>query len=263
MIQRIRFTFSQKEPYPRLRNILGFTPNDFRIYQLALRHSSSNNKFRNRLYNNERLEFLGDSILSSLVSDIIYHAYPNLREGDLTSLRSKMVQRATLDQLAIDIGLHTLIQSNENKQNIREGHISGNAFEALIGAIYLDKGYGKCKQFLQRLIDQKYLNMEKLSRSEINFKSRLIEWTQRKKLTYSFKHTAQNNPQNPHEPQFAASLYIQSVFVGSGIGRSKKEAEQQACRVAMAAIKRKKFKFPDTTNKPDAKSQSGEASSNS
>ena len=152
------------------------------------------NGFRNkdRLYNNERLEFLGDSVLSTIVSDIIYHKYPEYREGELTTLRSKLVQRATLDQLAIDIGLRPLIVSY-NSDNDKDMHINGNAFEALIGAIYLDQGYKRCTQFILSLIRDKFIDIDQISRCEVNFKSKFIEWSQRRKVTYSFTHTVQDS----------------------------------------------------------------------
>lgn len=139
MLTRIRFALKKEEPYSHLKKILGFAPHNIEIYQLALRHRSSNSdRPKDKLYNNERLEFLGDSILSAVVSDIIYHAFPNQREGELTTLRSKMVQRETLDKLAITIGLQPLIMSN-SKLNLPEanGHINGNAFEAQIGRAHV------------------------------------------------------------------------------------------------------------------------------
>lgn len=251
----IRFSLNKEEPYSHLKKILGFAPKNIELYKLAMRHRSSNSHRPNdKLYNNERLEFLGDSILSAVISDVIYHAFPEQREGELTTLRSKMVQRDTLDKLAIDIGLQPLIQSNSKPSKNNEGHINGNAFEALIGAIYLDKGYAKCKQFIIRLINEQQLDMQRLSRSEINFKSKFIEWTQRRKVSYNFQHDIQTNNRN-NETSFIANLYVENILVGSGTGKSKKEAEQKACKVAVSHIRKKSFKAQLNQIKPDVSIQ--------
>lgn len=252
----IRFSFKKEEPYSHLKKILGFAPRNIELYKLALRHRSSNtNRPNDKLYNNERLEFLGDSILSAITSDIIYHAFPEQREGELTTLRSKMVQRDTLDKLAVDIGLQPLIQSNHKGNLHNDGHINGNAFEALIGAIYLDKGYNFCKQFLQTLINNEKLDMQRLSRSEINFKSKFIEWTQRRKVTYRFDHTQQIDEDNKNSFVFMVQLFVENIFVGDGIGKSKKEAEQKACKVALSHIRKKSFKAQLNQIKPDVSLQ--------
>ena len=253
IFQRVRFAFKREEPYSHLKKILGFSPINIELYKLALRHRSSNiDRPKDKLYNNERLEFLGDSILSAIVSDIVYHAFPEQREGDLTNLRSKMVQRATLDKLAIDIGLQPLIMSY-NKSNLpNNGHINGNAFEALVGAIYLDHGYAKCKQFMLKLINEQQLDMKRLNRAEINFKSKFIEWTQRRKVSYHFEHSQQTDLNNKNSIIFTATLFVEDINVGSGTGKSKKEAEQRACKIALTNIKKKSVKAHLTQIKPDA-----------
>ncbi len=249
---RVRFAFKKEEPYSHLKKILGFTPINLEIYKLALRHRSSNtNRLKDKLYNNERLEFLGDSILSSVISDIIYHEYPEQREGELTTLRSKLVQRDTLDKLAVEIGLQPLIMSNNRGHLNNDGHINGNAFEALIGAIYLDRGYAYCKKFMLKLIRQQKLDMVRLSRAEINFKSKFIEWTQRRKVVYRFEHTPYNDNNNKNAFSFCAKLYVEDIFVGDGLGKSKKEAEQKACKAALSTIKKKNFKAQLNQIKPD------------
>lgn len=251
LIERIRFTFSKKEPYSRLKYILGFTPNNINIYKLAFRHSSYNgNNSKKRCDNNERLEFLGDSILGAVVSDYIFHEFPEMREGELTTLRSRMVQRSTLDQVAKELGLQNLILTRDKKENRKEGHINGNAFEALVGAIYLDKGMEACKKFLLRLIDQKYFDVRHLSQCDLNYKSRFIEWAQRRKVTYHFNYISTNNNHvNSHN--FLAEVYVEDILTGRGTGRTKKEAEQCACKLAMNTIKRKSFRLKLMDIKPD------------
>lgn len=251
-LSRIRFAFKKDEPYSRLKRILGFAPKNIELYNLAMRHRSMNGlRNKDRLYNNERLEFLGDSVLSTIVSDIIYHKYPEYREGELTTLRSKLVQRATLDQLAIDIGLRPLIVSY-NSDNDKDMHINGNAFEALIGAIYLDQGYKRCTQFILSLIRDKFIDIDQISRCEVNFKSKFIEWSQRRKVTYSFTHTVQDSIYGNY---FTADVYVEGIHAGTGTGRNKKEAEQKACKVAVNTIKKKAFKQELRQIKPDVSLQ--------
>ena len=134
LIQRIKLPANQRKNYSKLKNILGFSPRKWDYYQLALTHSSVCNDHKSKLQNNERLEFLGDSVLGTVISDILYQNYTNKREGELTNLRSKIVQRATLDDLAVRIGLNKLVSSNEHTPQFK-AHINGNAFEALMGAI--------------------------------------------------------------------------------------------------------------------------------
>ena len=147
LIQRITLPAKDRKNYSKLKNILGFSPRKWDYYQLALTHSSVSNESRSRLQNNERLEFLGDSVLSTVISEILYQNYSNKREGELTNLRSKIVQRATLDDLAVKIGLNKLVSSNEHTPQFK-AHINGNAFEALMGAIFMDRGYAKSKKFI-------------------------------------------------------------------------------------------------------------------
>ena len=171
-----------------LFKILGFAPNDIQIYELALVHKSSPLKLEeNKWANNERLEYLGDAILDAVVADILYKQYPTKREGFLTNTRSKIVQRETLDQLAIKIGLDKLVIYSA-KLCSHSNHLYGNALEAFIGAIYLDQGYDKTYQFIRDRLIKRHLNVEELIRKEVNFKSNLIEWSQKNKIDISFDH---------------------------------------------------------------------------
>lgn len=254
LLYRIRFAFQKDEPYSRLSRILGFVPRNKDLYALAMRHRSSNSNHKERLHNNERLEFLGDTVLSTIISDIIYHQYPEQREGDLTNLRSKIVQRATLDQLAIDIGLKPFIQSSNPADMVTDNHITGNAFEALIGAIFIDRGYNGCKKFILSLIKDKYIDLEAILKSEVNFKSKFIEWTQRRKVSYRFTHHADEVNAGTIR-HYTATVYVEDIEVGHGNGRNKKEAEQYACKMALSAIKKKAFKQQLTLIKPDVSLQ--------
>ncbi len=185
--EKIRLlTTRRKEPYLLLSAALGFKPKKLEYYKLALLHKSSLVKDKGgRSLNNERLEFLGDAILDAVVADILYHKFAGKREGFLTNTRSKIVQRETLNKIALDLGLDRMMVIS-NKSHSHNINIYGNAFEALMGAIYLDFGYAKCKYFMEHVVFQKYLDINKLAQKEVNFKSRLLEWSQRYKVSIVF-----------------------------------------------------------------------------
>jgi ribonuclease-3 len=184
------------------------------------------------------LEFLGDSVLGTVISEILYENYSNKREGELTNLRSKIVQRATLDCLAVKIGLNKLVSSNEHTPQFK-AHINGNAFEALMGAIFMDRGYKKSKKFILKLIKEKHIDIEKLSKQEVNFKSKFIEWTQHRKVDYEFIFEAPIYDKSTNSSQFTTKLKVEGILVGTGTGYTKKEAQQLACKNALIKIKQK------------------------
>ena len=176
---KIRLLFiKDKEPYLCFYKILGFYPRNIELYQQALLHKSSSIKEKGKLLNNERLEFLGDAILDAVVADIVYKKFDGKKEGFLTNTRSKIVQRDTLNRVAVKIGLDKLIKFT-TRQSSHNSYMCGNAFEALVGAIYLDRGYQACMDFMEKRIIEQYLNLDKVSRKEVNFKSKLIEWSQK------------------------------------------------------------------------------------
>ncbi len=234
---RIRLFFrKEKEPYFRFYRILGFYPHNIEIYKQALLHKSSSVKTQGRLINNERLEFLGDAILDAVVADIVYKKFEGKREGFLTNTRSKIVQRETLNNLAINIGLDKLIKYS-SKQSSHNSYMSGNAFEALIGAIYLDRGYNACKKFMEERIIGKYINIDKISRKEVNFKSKLIEWSQKNKFEIEFRLIGQSLDESQN-PVFETQIIVENVPGGSGKGYSKKESQQAAAHLTMNMIKK-------------------------
>ena len=206
-----------------LFKILGFAPNDIQIYELALVHKSSPLKLEeNKWANNERLEYLGDAILDAVVADILYKQYPTKREGFLTNTRSKIVQRETLDQLAIKIGLDKLVIYSA-KLCSHSNHLYGNALEAFIGAIYLDQGYDKTYQFIRDRLIKRHLNVEELIRKEVNFKSNLIEWSQKNKIDISFDliESFTDNDGNPHW------LLQERITTGGGQNGNQEDQDRQ------------------------------------
>ena len=199
-IDKIRLLFhKERESYFCFYRILGFFPRNLKIYQQALLHKSTSLRSEEgRPINNERLEFLGDAILDAIVGDIVFKHFEGKREGFLTNTRSKIVQRETLNKLAVEIGLDKLVKY-ASRSSSHNSYMYGNAFEAFIGAIYLDQGYDRCKQFMEKKIFKQYIDLDKMSRKEMNFKSKLIEWSQKHKVEVSFELIEQfidreNNP---------------------------------------------------------------------
>ena len=235
---RVRLLFRKdKESYLCFYRMLGFYPRDIRIYEQALLHKSSSVKSdKGRLLNNERLEFLGDAILDAVVGDIVYQRFDGKREGFLTNTRSKIVSRESLNHLAEQIGLLKLIKFN-TRQSAHNSYMGGNAFEALVGAIYLDRGYEYCKFFMEHRIIGHYLDLNKVSRKEVNFKSKLIEWTQKNKVEIVFDLVSQACDEF-NSPVFESEIVIEGIHACKGKGYSKKESQQMAAHETLNKIKK-------------------------
>ena len=236
-IDKIRLLFRKdRESYFCFYRILGFFPRDIRFYQQALLHKSTSVRSeKGRPLNNERLEFLGDAILDAIVGDIVYKHFEGRREGFLTNTRSKIVQRETLNKLAVEIGLDKLVKYS-TRSSSHNSYMYGNAFEAFIGAIYLDQGYERCKQFMEKKILKNYIDLDKMSRKEVNFKSKLIEWSQKNKMEVSFELIEQFLARD-YNPMFHTEVRIESLSAGTGTGYSKKESQQNAAQMALKKIK--------------------------
>lgn len=236
-LDRIRLLFrKERESYLCFYRMLGFFPRNITVYKQALLHKSSSVKSgKGRLLNNERLEFLGDAVLDAVVADIVYKKFEGRREGFLTNTRSKIVQRETLNRVAVEIGLDKLVKS-ATRQSSHNSYLCGNAFEALVGAIYLDRGYEACKWFMEERIINRYLNLEKISKKEVNFKSKLIEWSQKNKFEISFDLTEQSFDENQN-PTFKTQVMVEGICGGSGDGYSKKESQQVAAKATLGMIK--------------------------
>ena len=241
-IDKIRLLFRKdRESYFCFYRILGFFPRDIKVYQQALLHKSiSMRSEKGRPINNERLEFLGDAILDAIVGDIVYRHFEGRREGFLTNTRSKIVQRETLNKLAVEIGLDKLVKYS-TRSSSHNSYMYGNAFEAFIGAIYLDQGYDRCKQFMEEKIFKNYIDLDKMSRKEVNFKSKLIEWSQKNKMEVSFELIEQFLDEE-YNPMFHTEVRIEGISAGTGTGYSKKESQQNAAQMALKKIKDAAFK---------------------
>lgn len=225
-----------RESYFCFYRILGFFPRNIKIYRQALLHKSTSLRSeKGNPINNERLEFLGDAILDAIVGDIVYRHFEGRREGFLTNTRSKIVQRETLNKLAVEIGLDKLVKYS-TRSSSHNSYMYGNAFEALIGAIYLDQGYERCRQFMEKKIFKNHIDLDKMSRKEMNFKSKLIEWSQKNKMEVSFELIEQLLDKD-YNPMFRTEVRIESLSAGTGTGYSKKESQQNAAQMALKKIK--------------------------
>ncbi len=239
LIDKARFFFRKdKELVASLYEILGFYPHQLDLYRIALSHKSVafRKEENSRPLNNERLEFLGDAVLEAVVSDIVFHRYERKREGFLTNTRSKIVQRASLNKLAEELGLDKLIRVNTNTK-AHNSYIGGNAFEALVGAVYLDRGYKYCQWFVGKRIIGSLLDIDRVARKEVNFKSKLLEWSQKNRLQMEFTLDDAENIDNSN-PVFRSVVFIEGLKAGEGTGYSKKESQQQAAKETLARLRR-------------------------
>jgi ribonuclease III len=228
VILQIRlFSKSRKEPYLLFHNVLGFYPYKIEYYQLAMLHRSASIPTENgRSLSNERLEFLGDAVLNSVITDILYRKYEYEREGFLTNTRSKIVKRESLNKIALEIGLDKLMLAGKNV-SINNTNMLGNALEALLGAIYLDQGYKKCKQFVEKRLLKSFIDIDKLINDEENYKSKLIEWCQKKRYELEFELLSEEVG-NANNHLFHTQININKIAICDATGRSKKESHQNA-----------------------------------
>jgi ribonuclease III len=216
--------------------LLGFVPGNLSLYRLAFRHKSVAQNLKKGIKNsNERLEFLGDAVLGSVVAEVLFKLYPYEDEGFLTELRSKIVNRGNLNQLARKLGFDQLIQyDNRMVNSTRQGSLLGDAFEALIGAVYLDKGYDFTKNFLINHIIKSHIDIHKLEQTETNFKSKLIEWCQRHGKDITFELI--ENKEGESNKLFTVQAIIDGEIMGAGKEFNKKNAEKMAAEKACAAL---------------------------
>lgn len=214
---------ADKVYYSAMDDMFGFIPNNIDLYKLALIHKSASFVLDDgSQINNERLEYLGDAVIEAVTSDYLYIEYPDAPEGQLTQLRSKIVSRQSLNRLAQELGLDKLIVAHAGAISTQK-HLYGDAFEAMMGAIYLDQGYNFVNRLLINKIYPAYLDLDNLVEAETDFKSRLIEWCQKKHHTVKFVTRHGSSASN-----FISTIYIDDIEVSHGHGSSKKEAEQHA-----------------------------------
>ncbi|PTX60596.1 RNAse III [Kordia periserrulae] len=229
-------TDSDGDFFVELEDILGFKTKKKKIYKKAFTHRSMNQKdSKGNSVNYERLEFLGDAMLSSVISAYLFNEVPSGNEGYLTKMRSKIVSREHLNELGRDLKLIDLVRSRIPKDNFGE-NIHGNIFEALIGAIFLDKGYNYCERFIHLRVISPYVDIERLEGKIISYKSLLIEWCQKEKK--NFKYDVYEDTGNDELKHFAVKLFIDNRVVAKARATSKKKAEEKASKRAFFAFQK-------------------------
>ncbi|WP_291275784.1 ribonuclease III [Flavobacterium sp.] len=223
--------------FQKLTTILGFQPTTLRYYEKAFTHRSANKlDEKGNQINYERLEFLGDAMLGSVIASHLYNEVPSGDEGYLTKMRSKIVSREHLNELGRDFNLIQFVESKVNPQHFGE-NIHGNIFEAFIGAIYLDRGYTYCEKFIQNKIIKPYVDIAKLEGKVISYKSLIIEWCQKEKKSFKFDIYEDNGKEGAKF--FGVKLYIDEQIVSKARATSKKKAEETAAKRAFFVFQEK------------------------
>ena len=222
-----------RESYLLLYSILGFVPGNIKLYGMAMTHSSFSPSGK-KLSCNERLEFLGDAVLSSVTADFLYSKFSGEREGFLTRSRSNLVCRERLNELALHIGLDKYLQACGLPQQQHNSNVYGNALEALVGAIYLDKGYKHCRRFLLDRVFSQLTDIESVAKSDKNYKSRLIEWGQKQHRDVEFRIAKEEL--RKEGAFFVSEALVGGEVFGVGEGFSKRESQQKAAREALVKL---------------------------
>ena len=229
------FSRKGKKFYSFIYTTTGIVPINLSLYHQALTHKSSVSKpSRNISAYNERLEFLGDALLSAIVADVLYKKFPSKDEGFLTKMRSRIVSRNRLNEVALKMELHEFVTAHTQKA-LDQTHILGDSLEALIGAIYLDRGYKHCCRFVVRKIINPFINLEEISRNDSNYKSKLIEWGHKKHLEVDFI-TVEKEQDDHLGIVFVCKAMVADREIGQGEGSSKKEAQQNAAFCALSYV---------------------------
>jgi ribonuclease-3 len=235
VIKPFRVFLSDDKPlFVALKNIFGYYPGNIFLYKLAFRHKSQAIELTNgSRVSNERLEYLGDAILSAVVADHLFKMFPYKDEGFLTEMRSRIVSRAQLNKLSQKMGIDTLINSSTDNNNVYRS-MKGDAFEALIGAIYLDKGYNFTRRIIIEKIIKQHFDLQELENNDTNYKSRIIEWSQREKRPVEF--VIVNEVGHGYNKQYVVDVLVDKVSMGKGRDYSIKGAEQDASMKALLQL---------------------------
>jgi ribonuclease-3 len=220
----------------RLSKILGFKPGNLRLYEIAFIHRSASFTLPDgKKVNNERLEYLGDSILDAILSDFLFEKFPDANEGFMTKIRARIVNREVLNQLSVAMGIDKIVVSNISSNHTTR-NLFGDAFEALIGAVFLDKGFKKTKKLFIKKVLNKYLDLTEIVNTDTDYKSLVFEWVQKNKANLIFTYNEEYDF-NLKKSVFSTTLFINKEEFARGQGTSKKEAEQEASSLAWEKIK--------------------------
>ncbi len=235
-ISLIKLLFvKDKELYVFIHSITGYYPRDIKVYQLAMVHRSKPVQLENgRWANNERLEFLGDAILDAVVADFLYQTYPGRHEGFLTSTRAKIVQRESLNRIGNSLHLDRHVRALMHS-SAHNSYLCGNVLEALVGAVYLDQGYDRCRKFVIDRLIKKHFDLNDLVKTVQNFKSRLIEWTQKYHVTIEFE-LVEAFTDADKNPVFRTAVILGGIYASDAVGYSKKESHQGASKKALERL---------------------------
>jgi len=238
MIDTLKLLMSKdKEFYTFLKKQLKISPDNLKLYELAFLHRSASITLPDgSVVNNERLEYLGDAIIDAVIADFLFRKFPNEREGFLTRMRSKIVNRAHLDSIANQMGLVQAVKSYATSVETMKKRICGEVLEALMGAMYLDKGFDKTLRYITEHVMNHYVDLKQLSQTETDFKSRIIEWGQKHRLKVGFDTIKESRQTSGSNPVFSVQATISNVPIAKGTGRSKKEAEQMAAERTLTFI---------------------------
>ena len=223
---------SEKQFARSVANIVGFTPSNLQIFKQAFSHKSASDPKLHTVTSNERLEYLGDSILSTIVAEYLFQKYPNSNEGFLTKMRSKIVKRKTLNRIADDMGIDVVLQDN-NDTRLSES-MKGNALEALVGAIYLEKGFDKTKDIVVKKILRRHLNIQELEDNDDNYKSQLLEFCQKNGNDIDYRVIERFKMEN--RDRFKIAVYVNGKEIANGEDFNKKSAEQNASFKALKSL---------------------------
>jgi len=225
-----------KKLFESLYNLLGFYPKNIALYKLAFKHSSASSQGSiGNKESNERLEFLGDSIIGAITAEYLYKKFPLKEEGVLTKLRSRMVSREQHNKIALKLGLSKFIEVNNMRlSSVKPNSIYGDAYEALVGAIYIDKGYKTAKEFILNRIIHIHIDMDVVETKEVDFKSKIMEWAQKEKKNIVYKVAIDGAvSENKH---YEIQLLIDNTLMGKAQHISKKKAEQLASEQAFLSL---------------------------
>lgn len=215
----------------QLEHLLGFTPRNMAYYNLAFMHRSKPEEVHE---SNERLEFLGDAILGAIVAEYLFKKYPYQSEGYLTELRSRIVRRETMNNVALRMGLNKMVQYNKNDRGLSRSHIFGNALEALIGAVYLDVGFVKTRKFILQQIIRAYIDLDHMESTDTNYKNQLLSWAQRNNHMLTFE--TLDEKMDSTRKLFTVGIAIDGEIIAEGTGYNKKEAGQVAAKNALEKL---------------------------
>ncbi len=219
----------------RIIRITGVIPGNLLYYKIALTHKSNSSNLNNSSsLNNERLEYLGDAILNAVIADFLFYRFPNVEEGSLTKMRAEIVNRANLNRIATGIGIERIMSHNTELALVK--NIYGNALEAFIGAVFVDKGYNRVKKFIVKRLIDRHVNLKELQKNDSDYKSKVLRWVEKNNRQISFQSDQTETGIKNRTPLFTVSVKISDLCTAQGKGETKKEAQQNACKQALKMI---------------------------